>query len=55
VTHERPGEGHALLLTSGEFVWIATGESIDPKELQRLVDATVMLQSWHALRVEYEL
>jgi hypothetical protein len=55
VTHERPGEGHALLLTSGELVWIANRESVDPKEFQHLVDATVVLRSWNPLRVEYEL
>jgi hypothetical protein len=55
MTHQRPGEGHALLLTSRQLVWVTTSESIDPKELQHLADATVVLRSWNALRVEYEL
>jgi hypothetical protein len=36
-------------------VWIATSESIDPKELQHVADATVVLRSWNPLRAEDEL
>jgi hypothetical protein len=50
-----PGEGHALLLPSREFMWITSGIPLDANELQRLSNPADLLRSRNALRVEHEL